>query len=282
MKLAISKNIGPTVTRTKPTEAGTTTWTVEQDGKRTLSIALRGPMKETEPIIARIVACVNACAEMKDPATEVHRLQRDSRILQQKRELDAEWGYSAYSLEVENLAADIHQRCPDPDDDHNDRCDAVHEAVDANAWVAQAPDKILEHSVNEPDNSEAAAMAGPDADWEKVRQVAAFMVMEADVYDALQGLDEHVEDRLDQLVDDVEAGDVALSVITPDGASEAGCWRVTAPCGLFIVNGDGSILDDQGVLADGPVELEDVPRKVKLAICRKLDEPRPETKAAAE
>lgn len=276
MKLAISQNIAPVF------DGQQTEWCVERANHGTLSIRLRGDVSGTIQIIERIVHCVNVCADLDHPVVDLHRLQCDSKILQQKREQDAEWGYSAYSVEIENLAADIHQRFPDSDDDHNDRCDAVHEAVDANAWVVQAPDKILEHSGNEPDNSEAAAMAGPDADWEKVRQVAAFMVMEADVYEALSGLDEHSKDRLSDLEDDVLAHNVMFAELPAPAARNR--WRVLTPyMEPFIVNDDGDVFPNDGTESkDDSVELDDLTLKAKLAICRKIDEPRPESKAAAE
>lgn len=151
--------------------------------------------KDCEATANRIVACVNACVGMEDPMREIPHLLHTQELAREQREKAAEWGSAAYNAEVERMAAEIHEHLPDPSEDHNDRVDSVTESVDGSGWVMHAPDRVLEHSEQPQDSQEAAAMAGPDADWEKVRTVAAYLVMQQDVYKALSGLDDDAEAR---------------------------------------------------------------------------------------
>ena len=78
-------------------------------------------------------------------------------------------------------------------DEYEDEAEAqqyITETVDGSYWVIyyHANDVVLETSENEPDGSEITAMAGPDADWRKMRMVAAYMAMELDVFEALDNL----------------------------------------------------------------------------------------------
>lgn len=146
----------------------------------------------------RLMACLAACVGMEDPMREIPHLLHTQELAREQREKAAEWGGAAYNAEVERMAAEIHEHLPDPSEDHNDRVDSVTESVDGSGWVMHAPDRVLEHSEQPQDSQEAAAMAGPDADWEKVRTVAAYLVMQQDVYEALSGLDDDAEQRLDK------------------------------------------------------------------------------------
>ena len=101
-----------------------------------------------------------------------------------------------YWADIKSMAEEICTEYPDQDADHNDRCDRVHEDVDGSQWIIynwRIP-KVLEYSSNEPDAKEVQSMSGEDADWRKQQQIAAFMAMEADLYEAIKEEDERREE----------------------------------------------------------------------------------------
>lgn len=104
---------------------------------------------------------------------------------------------SEYFNTVDAIAEDIRKEYPDADKDHNERCDAVHESVDGSEWIIYTyrVEKVLEYSKNEPDGEEVRSMSGPDADWRKQQQIAAYMAMEQDVYEAIREQDEAAAEK---------------------------------------------------------------------------------------
>lgn len=74
--------------------------------------------------------------------------------------------------------------------DESDWHDAVHENVDGNYYVIyyHGNEECLEETKNEPDPDDVAELLadGDHGDWRKVRALAAYMAMEADVYEKLR------------------------------------------------------------------------------------------------
>lgn len=78
-----------------------------------------------------------------------------------------------------------------------DRNQFINESVDSNSYIFMyaGPPVVKEASDNFPTGmQEIAAMAGPDADFDKLLQVAAYMAMEADVYQAVEELEDDYEE----------------------------------------------------------------------------------------
>ena len=99
-----------------------------------------------------------------------------------------------YWQDVRAIAAEIVEAHPDPDDDHNDRCDRVHQDCDGSAWIiyTHAQRKVLDFTDNTPDGEDVAAMS--DGTWDGMQTVAAFLALEGDVYDAIRVLDAEREE----------------------------------------------------------------------------------------
>jgi hypothetical protein len=104
---------------------------------------------------------------------------------------------SGYWDTVKAIAEEIHDEYPDPDDDHNERADRVHEDVDGSQWIIyyNKNDTVLNETHNYPDDRDVREMAGDTGDWKKMRTVTAFLAMEADVYEVLKELDDEAEDE---------------------------------------------------------------------------------------
>ncbi len=126
--------------------------------------------------------------------------------------------------------------------DEGDWHDAVHENVDGNYYVIyyHGNEECLEATKNEPDPSEVAEMLGGDdqGDWRKVRGIAAFLALEADVYEKLR-----------EIVDEYFKCDECDGVFSTDHLNEEDgehCHRcaLSQPGGLKPFGG-GSIDDDE-------------------------------------
>ena len=87
------------------------------------------------------------------------------------------------------IAEDAVREYPDPNDEG--RHEYVTQSVDGSEWIIYIyrARKVLEYSQNEPDPREVMEMSGKNADWHKQQQVAAFMAMESDVWEAIRELD---------------------------------------------------------------------------------------------
>ena len=98
-----------------------------------------------------------------------------------------------YWQDVESIAEDAIAEHPD---DQDDRQEYVTQSVDGSAYVIyySENEEVLLQSRNEPDGDEVAAMCGPNADWRRMRTVAAFMAMEADVLEKVRELIEEREE----------------------------------------------------------------------------------------
>lgn len=86
-----------------------------------------------------------------------------------------------YRETVESIAQEILE---DKGLDSDNWGDRIHEEVDSNAYIIMyaGPPVVKEASDNFPsDMTEVTAMAGPDADFERLLAAAAFMAMEQDV-----------------------------------------------------------------------------------------------------
>ena len=98
-----------------------------------------------------------------------------------------------YLQDVDGIAQDVISEYPDPDDDG--RQEYIWESVDGSSNITYYSEieEVLRVSSNEPDGAEVTDMAGPDADWRKMQAVAAFMAMEADVWERVRELDDEAE-----------------------------------------------------------------------------------------
>lgn len=86
-----------------------------------------------------------------------------------------------YWESVESIARDvIESNGIDEDTWH----DSIHESVDGNSWIIYYSENedVLEATDNEPDNSDVASMCDPKGDWRSMRQTAAYLAMESDVF----------------------------------------------------------------------------------------------------
>lgn len=92
---------------------------------------------------------------------------------------------------VKSMAEDVKENCPDPNDNEC-RSTYIHQSVDGSAWIIYFGENetVLRETNNEPDASEVKAMNGDNADWKGMRQVAAYLAMEGDVWEAVRELDE--------------------------------------------------------------------------------------------
>ena len=95
-----------------------------------------------------------------------------------------------YWQSVRDIVAECKAQYPEPDDD--ERSDFIHQRVDDSSWVIYYGDNevALDATNNEPDAIDVRGMCKEDADWRDMRQITVFLAMEADVYEALQELDE--------------------------------------------------------------------------------------------
>ena len=93
---------------------------------------------------------------------------------------------------VRDMAQEIKDAYPDPDADHDERVEMVYDSVGGSSWIIYWDDneKVLRNTDNEPDAIEVMTMVKPGADWRDIRQVAAFLAMESDIYEMLRELDE--------------------------------------------------------------------------------------------
>ena len=94
-----------------------------------------------------------------------------------------------YLQSVEDIAKECRDEYPDPNDD--DRDTYISESVDGSYWIIyySANEIVLEASENEPDGEEVAELAGDGADWRRLRMIAAYSAMEADVRESVAALD---------------------------------------------------------------------------------------------
>lgn len=104
---------------------------------------------------------------------------------------------SEYWDTVRTIAEEIREAYPNPRRHHNERVDRVHEDVDGNSYIIYYAENedVLRETHNEPDPRDVRAMSAPDADWKQMRTIAAYLAMEADVFEVLQELDEAAEDE---------------------------------------------------------------------------------------
>jgi uncharacterized protein YheU (UPF0270 family) len=99
---------------------------------------------------------------------------------------------SDYWDTVESIAREvIEQNGTDEQNWH----DSITKQVDGNHFIIYTAENetVLNESDNEPDGREVTAMAGEDADWRKMRTIAAYMAMEADVWEKCRELVEEYE-----------------------------------------------------------------------------------------
>ena len=94
---------------------------------------------------------------------------------------------------VNAIAAEIIEECGD---DHEARCDRVHQDVDGSHWViyTHANLKVIEFSETTPSETEWRSCLPQDAGWAAITAVVAFCLMEADVMSALGRLDAEEEE----------------------------------------------------------------------------------------
>ena len=93
-----------------------------------------------------------------------------------------------YQQAVDEIAEEARKQYPDPDDDQRD--EYIGESVDGSWWIIYyaGHEEVLQSTDNEPDGAEVREMAPADADWRKMRQIAAYIAMERDVREAFDSL----------------------------------------------------------------------------------------------
>jgi hypothetical protein len=111
---------------------------------------------------------------------------------------------SDYWNTVEAIAEEAREEYPDPNDEGRHRY--IHESVDGSSWIIYTAnhETVLRESDNEPDPKEVKAMSAEDADWQDMRMLAAFLAMEADVWEKLRELDEEAEEEEEEEEEDEE------------------------------------------------------------------------------
>ena len=94
------------------------------------------------------------------------------------------WSEMDYIRTVQGIAEDAIAEYPDDDDG---RQQYVSESVDGNEYVIyyDANEIALRASQNEPDGEEVRSMSANDADWRTMRMLAAYLAMEADVFEEI-------------------------------------------------------------------------------------------------
>lgn len=94
---------------------------------------------------------------------------------------------SEYRDTVESIARDVIEN-----EGLNDNSwhDYIHESVDGSEYIIYygKNEEVLEHTNNEPDNDEIASMCNPKGSWKDMRQTAAYLAMERDVWDKAREL----------------------------------------------------------------------------------------------
>jgi len=94
------------------------------------------------------------------------------------------WSEMDYIRTVQGIAEDAIAEYPDDDDG---RQQYVSESVDGSEYVVYygANEFVLRASQNEPDGEEVRSMSAKDADWRTMRTLAAYLAMEADVFEEI-------------------------------------------------------------------------------------------------
>ena len=94
------------------------------------------------------------------------------------------WSEMDYIRTVQGIAEDAIAEYPDDDDG---RQQYVSESVDGSEYVVYygANEFVLRASQNEPDAAEVRAMSAEDEDWRTMRTLAAYLAMEADVFEEI-------------------------------------------------------------------------------------------------
>lgn len=104
---------------------------------------------------------------------------------------------SEYWDTVRAIAEEVREEYPHPDRHHNQRSEYIFESVDGSSYIIyyNENEEVLNETHNEPDNDEVASMSRSGGNWKDMRQTAAFLAMERDVWEALKELDEEAEDE---------------------------------------------------------------------------------------
>lgn len=104
---------------------------------------------------------------------------------------------SDYWDTVRAIAEEVREQYPNPRRHHNERSEHIFESVDGSSYIIYYAENedVLRETHNEPDDDEVASMGGPDRGWKDLRQTAAFLAMERDVWQTLQELDKEAEDE---------------------------------------------------------------------------------------
>lgn len=92
-----------------------------------------------------------------------------------------------YRETVESIARDVIEN---EGIDESNWHDYIHESVDGSAFIIYygKNEVVLEATDNEPDNDEVASMCDPKGSWRDMRQTAAYLAMERDVWDKAREL----------------------------------------------------------------------------------------------
>jgi hypothetical protein len=74
--------------------------------------------------------------------------------------------------------------------DYQNWHDSIHENVDSSSWIIYYAknEEVLDCTKNDPDNDEVSSMCNPKGSWRDMRQTAAFLAMECDVWEKCREL----------------------------------------------------------------------------------------------
>ena len=102
-----------------------------------------------------------------------------------------------YWRSIREMAEDVLDECGIDD---NEWHDFITESVDGSDWLIYYchHETILNATDNEPDNREVAAMADHEGDWRAFRSTAAYLAMDADVWQECRKLAEEREEATEE------------------------------------------------------------------------------------
>ena len=98
-----------------------------------------------------------------------------------------------YIQTVDDIAKEALDEYPDDEDGRNEY---ITQTVDGSEYVIyySKNEEVLQQTRNEPDDDEIAGMCGPNTGWRQMREIAAYMAMEADVNQEVARLVEEREE----------------------------------------------------------------------------------------
>lgn len=150
---------------------------------------------------------------------------------------------TTYREDVDEIAEEIFD---EHGEDEQNWHTPVHETVDGHTRIIYTAEneEVLRCTNNEPDAAEIASMCGEDADWQKMRTVAAYMAMERDVFEKLNELKTEHEYHIGPPSD---AEDMSFTVELSVKSSE---WIDPDDLKTVLADAIKKVLEDRGIMSD--------------------------------